>query len=146
MTGANAESVSPTGQGTETILVVEDEPAVRQLAALALRMQGYTVIESRTGAEAIRLAQSYPLPIRLLISDAVLVDMDGRTLADEVARARPGIPVIFVMGSLSDVFAPDETPGHRRTFLHKPYTPSRLAKKVRKVLDQEVRSCVTAEP
>jgi two-component system, cell cycle sensor histidine kinase and response regulator CckA len=145
MDGAEANERSQTVEGVETVLLAENEPAVRRLAALALRMRGYTVIEARTGGEAIQSARSHAGPIHLLITGLTLADMNGRTLAAAVAGVRPEARVIIVSGSLPDEFTQEAGPGFRPAFLHKPYIPSRLARKVREVLDQNVCSPMTAE-
>lgn len=122
-------------RGNETILLVEDEPAVRTLAARALREQGYTVLEAGNGADALRLIRTYPLPIHLLFTDIVMPQMGGKELADRLKTRMESLRVLFTSG-----YAESAISHHGRlepdvAYLPKPFTPAALARAVRGVLD-----------
>ena len=89
-------------QRAQTILVVEDEEAVRRLTRLALLTSGYTVLDAAKGGDAVRLADSYAGPIDLLVSDVVMPEMSGRVLAERLGAKRPGMRVLFVSGYSDD--------------------------------------------
>jgi CheY-like chemotaxis protein len=116
---------------------VEDEPGVLEVAAEALRLQGYTVLTASSPAEALQLAQSYPEPIHLLVTDVVMPVMSGRELADYLTRLHPQMRVLYVSGYTENTIVHHgvlETGVH---FLPKPYTPAQLIQKVREVLDSD---------
>ncbi len=131
---------APTGGhalrgGTETIVIAEDEPSVRQLAAMSLRSYGYRVLEAADGDEALELARRLDGSVHLLVSDVVMPRMSGSELAIRFGAACPGVPVLFVSGHAEHAVAHngEVVPGVQ--FLPKPFTPERLARKVREVLD-----------
>jgi CheY-like chemotaxis protein len=119
---------------TETILLVEDEPAVRRLALHVLRMQGYAVLEAADGAEGLRLAEAHAGPIHLLVADVIMPGMGGGTLAEKLVARRPGLKVLFTSGYPEDAVARHGIPQDRLVFLQKPFTPTALAQRVREVL------------
>jgi signal transduction histidine kinase len=124
-------------RGQERLLVVEDEPGVLEVAAEALRLQGYTVLTAQSPAEALQLAQSYPEPLHLLITDVVMPIMSGRELAEYLIRLHPQLRVLYVSGYTENTIVHHgvlETGVH---FLPKPYTPAQLIQKVREVLDSD---------
>jgi PAS domain S-box-containing protein len=122
--------------GTETVLLVEGEEGVRILGREVLRRCGYTVLEARQGVEALDLVARYAGPLHLLVTDLVMPQMHGRTLATVLSTRRSGLKALFVTGS------PDPSPPaagvneHKSALLLKPYTPTSLARKVREVLDE----------
>ena len=122
--------------GTETVLVAEDEPGVRDLAVGMLRDLGYRVLEASNGNDGKRVAQQYSeWKIDLLFTDVVMPRMDGKQLAEWFREARPETKVLFTSG-----YTPDETvlrgiEENRIEFLEKPFTPAALARKIRAVLD-----------
>jgi CheY-like chemotaxis protein len=140
---AHAQSETPVATlppplvqtGTETILLVEDEEAVRAVASESLRMLGYTVLEAGTPAEALHIAQSHPEPIQLLLTDVVLPTISGRELAEIIKRLHPEIKVLYVSGYTENTIVHHGVLEEGIHFLPKPYTPSQLAAKVRQVLD-----------
>src|SRR5204862_5464669 len=83
-------------EGWETVLLVEDDDAVRSLARAVLRRHGYTVLEARHGVDALRLAERHRDTIHLLITDVVMPHMNGRELADRLASVRPKMRVLFM--------------------------------------------------
>jgi PAS domain S-box-containing protein len=123
-------------QGWETVLLVEDEDAVRALAREVLRRQGYIVLEARHGVDALRLAERHTDDIHLMITDVVMPHMSGRELAERLCSVRPVMKVLFMSGYTDHaVMNRALTPGS--SFLQKPFTPDGFARKVRQVLDAE---------
>jgi len=131
----DAAPVADHGErGTETILVVDDEEAVRDLAAACLRSQGYTVLLAPDGNRAIEVAEGYRGPIHALIADAMMAGMDGVTVARRVARLRPGIKVLYVSGYAGASSSLDEVIARGEAFLQKPFTLDSLTHKLREIL------------
>jgi PAS domain S-box-containing protein len=130
------ESEADKHRGWETVLLVEDEDAVRALAREVLRRQGYVVLEARHGLDALRVAERHQDPIHLLITDIVMPHMSGRDVARRLADVRPNMKVLFMSGYTDHaVVHRDLTPGS--AFLQKPFTPETFARKVRSVLDEK---------
>jgi two-component system cell cycle sensor histidine kinase/response regulator CckA len=131
-----AAEVRPNPRGAETILLVEDEPAVRNLAARVLRSQGYTVLEAGDGMEALRFVEQQPdARIDLLLTDVVMPRMGGGTLAERLIAMRPGIKVLFTSGYTEDTMLHAGQLASGTHFMHKPFAPAALAQKVRGILD-----------
>jgi PAS domain S-box-containing protein len=120
--------------GDETILVVEDEAAVRRLAALSLTGHGYRVLDAPDGQTALELAATAP-DIDLLVTDVVMPGIDGRELAARLRVTRPGLPVLFVSGHTEDAILKKGVLDADLEFLHKPFAPADLARRVREMLD-----------
>jgi PAS domain S-box-containing protein len=125
---------SPAG-GTETVLLVEDEESVRQLARRILERQGYRVLESRNGREALAQATAFGDQIHLILTDVVMPELSGRGLIERLTAVRPNAAVIYMSG-----YADDEVlrrgmlePGSM--FIQKPFNPSALLRLVREALD-----------
>ena len=127
----------PLTRGHETILLVEDEPAVLNLTMKILTRQGYDVIAARSPGEAIRLADEHAGRIHLLITDVVMPEMNGRTLAKRVLSARPEVKCLFMSGYTADVIAHHGVMDAGVSFLQKPFLTADLATKVRETLDRE---------
>jgi two-component system cell cycle sensor histidine kinase/response regulator CckA len=123
---------TPLPRGAGTILLVEDEPAIRTLAARVLRSQGYTVLEVPDAEEALGLCPP-GAAIDLLLTDIVLPGMRGPALADELRQRVPALRVLLMSG-YPDYAALDEQ--GRETILLKPFTATRLAKAVRVALEE----------
>jgi len=128
----------PLPQGTETVLVVEDEDAVRTYSVKALRSLGYDVLEASNGADALRLAgESRAKPIQLLFSDVVMPGMDGKELADRVRSLCPGIQVLLTSGYTDNLIIHSGNLKAWEAFLKKPYSLKSLSFKIREVLDRK---------
>ena len=122
-------------QGTETVLIVEDEPAVRALNRRVLESCGYQVFEASDGREAVQFAVGLEGPIHLLVSDVVMPHLGGGQLAERLHEIRPQLKVLFVSGYTNDEVVRHGV-GSDFDFLQKPFTPIGLARKVRDVLDR----------
>ena len=126
---------SGTVQGNETVLLVEDELVVRDLAADALRRQGYQVVTAPSGPEALDLAQQAVRPFDVLVTDIIMPQMNGQQLADILLLRQPMLKVLFISG-YSDLPRKDDgmlRPG--MALLTKPFTPGQLVQRVRSLLD-----------
>ncbi len=121
---------------SETILLVEDEEAVRRFVRQRLEASGYTVLEASNGRDALQVAECHAGVINLLISDVIMPEMGGRVLAERLGSARPDLKVLFVSGYTDDAVLRAGVRQASRAFLQKPFTPAGLVQKVREVLDQ----------
>lgn len=122
-------------RGTETVLLAEDDPAVRTLARAVLEAQGYVVLEAADGADAVRVVEAHSGSIHLLVSDVVMRGRSGREVVEAVRARHPGVRVLFVSGFAGGAAAQSGAVGASEAFLQKPFTPLTLARKVREVLD-----------
>ncbi len=121
--------------GTETILIVEDDAAVRRLARRFLQSGGYTVITAGNGAEALKLLARRDGPVHLMLTDVVMPGMSGRDLAAHLANIRPGTNVLYTSGHTEDAILRHGVINDATHFIGKPYTRAELTRKVREVLD-----------
>ncbi len=126
-------------RGTETILLVEDQDAVRNFARKVLLSRGYSVLEARDGDEGLRVAQQFQASIHLLLTDVIMPRMSGPRLAELLTHDRPGLRVLFVSGYTEEAMTHSGVPERGSAFLQKPFNPVQLAQKVREVLDTPVR-------
>ncbi|HEX2251020.1 MAG TPA: ATP-binding protein, partial [Gemmatimonadales bacterium] len=131
---AESPELTATG-GSETVLVVEDEPLVRSLAVRALRDQGYRVLQAEDGPAALAAARSHDGEIHLLVTDVVMPGMNGKELADRLSAERPGVRVLYVSGYTDHAVVRHGVLEEGIAFLSKPFDMSNLARTVREVLD-----------
>ena len=120
--------------GQDTILLVEDEEAVRSFAARALRMRGYNVLEAGGGEEALEIVRSDQQTIHLVITDVVMPSMDGPTMVRHVKQLKPDLRVIFMSGYAEEAFRRNDQSSEDIHFLPKPFGLKQLAAKVKEVL------------
>lgn len=125
---------TPLQQHTQTILLVEDEDAVRRLAQITLERQGFTVLEARTPGDALLLAEQHTGPIDLLITDVIMPGMNGHELAERLLQSRPSLKVLYMSGYSDDILGERGGLGPEMAFLPKPYSPTELARKVTELL------------
>jgi signal transduction histidine kinase len=126
----------PLPRGTETLLIVEDEPALRHLARDVLEAQGYEVLRAANGQHALHVAREHKgSPIRLVISDVIMPQMGGKVMAEWLNSAYPGLKILFTSGYTDDAIAHHGVLDASMAFLPKPYTPETLTRKVRELLD-----------
>ena len=121
--------------GTETVLLVEDEPGVRQLVREMLHRLGYTILEAGGGAEALRIFDQHQGSIDLLLTDVIMPHMSGRELAERLRLLRPSLKVLFISGYTDDMLAHHGMLEPNVYLLPKPFAPDELARKMREVLD-----------
>ena len=133
---ARPAKTGPLPRGTETLLVVEDEPALRHLTCGILKAQGYEVLSASNGQDALEMAREYKGgPIHLVVSDVIMPLMDGKVMASWLKAAYPDLKILFTSGN------PDEGGTHQTEransveFLAKPYAPTALTRKVREMLN-----------
>jgi PAS domain S-box-containing protein len=124
-------------RGEETVLLVEDEPAILRLGQIILERLGYTVLVAGTPGEAMRLAQEHAGEIQLLITDVVMPEMNGRDLSKRLLSLYPQLKRLFTSGYTAGVIAHRGVIEEGVQFLQKPFTPSTLSAKVREVLDEK---------
>jgi len=127
--------VGPAERGQETVLMVEDEPAILDLGRQLLEMQGYRVLAAATPGEAIRLAEEHIGEIHLLLTDVVMPEMNGRELAKKLLSLYPGLKRLFMSGYTADVIAHHGVLDEEVHFIQKPFSLDALAAKVRDALD-----------
>jgi two-component system, cell cycle sensor histidine kinase and response regulator CckA len=139
---AQAEILQPpaTQQGSETILLVEDETVIRNLVLTILQESGYKVLEASLASEALRICQEYRGPIHLMLTDVIMPQMSGKRLATALEELRPEIAVLYMSGYTDDALAHHGVLDPNTPLLQKPFTPEALSRKVRKILDAQVSS------
>src|SRR5664280_585417 len=120
--------------GSETVLVVEDEAAIRKLTNLILQKAGYTVLLAESPDAAEQIAGSYPGPIHLMLTDVVMPGMRGPALAERLLRLRPDLRVLYMSGYTDNAIAHHRFLDAGTEFLQKPFTPLALMQKIREVL------------
>ncbi len=133
-------TITPTAapKGTETVLVVEDQDGIRDIVRESLRRNGYTVLIAVDGNDALQIANSYPDPIHLLITDLVMPNIGGRELAQRLTPLRPQMKVLFMSG-YSEHSALDIEEAGSATVLQKPFSLDALARNVRRLLDEPLK-------
>jgi len=134
--------VEPVVRGTETILLVEDEHAVRRAAAEYLGLRGYTILEAKDGLEALERVKNHKSAIDLVVTDVVMPNMSGGQLATELSTLRPETILLFVSGYAGKTVLDHNVIDLETNFLQKPYTLKQLAGKVRAALDPKRESLI----
>jgi DNA-binding NtrC family response regulator len=136
---AAEQPAAPTAipRGQETILLVEDEPAMLSMTAGTLRHLGYQVLTASSPAAARELAARHTGAIDLLLTDVIMPGDNGRALADDLLRERPGLRVLFMSGYTADVLAPHGILDPAVHFIQKPFTMRDLGVALRKVIESD---------
>jgi len=124
-------------QSRDTILLVEDEPAILSVLRRALNVAGYRVLATSSPAAAVQLADEHAGAIALLVSDVIMPEMNGRQLADRVSQLVPGLRCLFMSGYTADIIAKHGALDESVHFMEKPFTRAALAAKVRELLDSQ---------
>jgi CheY-like chemotaxis protein len=137
--GAPAQIGTAARGGTETVLVAEDEPIVRHLVRNALARHGYTVLESSSAEDALRLAAEHEAPIDLLLTDVIMPQLNGRELYARVSELHPGISALYISGYAGEVIATQGVLDAGIELLQKPFSVHDLLRRVRAVLDERTR-------
>jgi CheY-like chemotaxis protein len=139
---AQGEAVSPVAQeapsagpGSETILFVEDDDEVREIATRILRKNGYRVLEAANGADALRVCEAEARPVDLIVTDIVMPEMGGSQLAERIRETQPDARILFTSGYTEDAAVRHSFIDPGEEFIGKPFTPSQLTQKTRDVLD-----------
>ena len=127
--------VSTSMRGTESVLVAEDDPGVREVTVRSLRAAGYRVLIAENGRDALHLGMEELARVHLLVTDVIMPGLDGPSLAKELSQRYPELRVLYVSGYTQDALAERRVLSPGFEFLYKPFTPSSLLARVRKVLD-----------
>jgi CheY-like chemotaxis protein len=135
-----------TLQGTETILLVEDQDEVRGVALEVLRRYGYHVIEARNAGDAWLSVERHPRTIHLLLTDVVMPQMSGRELAERLLKIRPDLKVLYMSGYTENAIVHHGILDSGIAYLQKPILPELLARRVREVLDAPVKRSARPTP
>jgi DNA-binding NtrC family response regulator len=125
----------PPTQGTETVLVVEDENQVRTIVTRILEAQGYHVLSASNGREALAISQQTTTEIHLMITDVVMPQLGGGELAKSMLDLRPGLRILFMSGYTDDAIVRHGFLDEKVNFIQKPFDSATLARKAREVLD-----------
>ena len=131
---AHAAAARQAVRGTETVLLAEDEPLVRQLAVISLKTLGYTVMEADSGESAMRMVGDYAGPLDLLITDVVMPNISGTELARQLRLIHPDLRVLYMSGYTDDAIVRSGAFTSHDDFIQKPFTPVQLARKVQDLL------------
>ena len=132
--GEELEEGAPAAGGGETILLVEDDEAVRSLAERVLMLQGYRVITAGDGREGLEQAEAFEGPIHLLVTDVIMPRIGGRELSEKIEMVRPGIPVLFISGYTDDALLRHGVRHGEVRMLYKPFSAGEFANAVRSAL------------
>ncbi len=124
------------GEGSETILLVEDDTAVRAVAHRSLRRFGYDVLTAARGEDALQIAEDHDGEIDLLLTDIMMPGMNGVEVASAVSKIRPGIQIFFMSGYADQDLVRQGLLEPGTHFLQKPFTPQELAERIRQILDR----------
>jgi CheY-like chemotaxis protein len=133
------EALASAPKGSEVVLIVEDEPAIRTLARVILEELGYLVLDACNGLEGLAHCRTHQGPIDLLLTDVLMPELNGRELAEGALAVRPDLKIMFMSGHTQDVLV-KEGVRNGSAFLQKPFTPAALAQTVRAALDVNANS------
>ena len=128
-------TAEPKPTGSETVLIVEDEDALRMIARRVLTRQGYTVLEAKNGREALSVAANHPGPIHLVLTDVVMPEMSGGALSERLLAVRPQAVVLFMSGYTDGDIVRRGVLRPGMSFVQKPFTPAKLLEMVRGAID-----------
>jgi CheY-like chemotaxis protein len=128
---------SPPAQGSETVMVVEDEEGVRSLVCQTLTLHGYKVLEASGAAQAFQIAEQHTEPIHLLVTDVVMPQTGGKGLAKSLSILHPETKVLYMSGYTDDAIVRHGILEGSVSFLQKPFAPNVLLRKIREVLETE---------
>jgi two-component system cell cycle sensor histidine kinase/response regulator CckA len=138
--------IAPSKGGTETLLIVEDEPSLKNLARSVLEQQGYKVLSASTGHDGLRAAREHKgAPIALVVTDVIMPAMGGKMMADELVADHPNLKILFMSGYTDDTIAHHGMLDPGVELLLKPYTPAALVRRVRELLDKPSKTPHEAE-
>jgi PAS domain S-box-containing protein len=137
-TSTRLRAIQKPDAGTETILVVEDEEAIRKVVTKSLEAAGYSVLSAAAAGEALQIAAQHPGTIHLLLTDVVMPRMGGRALAQELVRVRPTVKILYMSGYADAAFVHNGMVDEGTHFIGKPFSATDLARKVREVLDSVI--------
>jgi nitrogen-specific signal transduction histidine kinase/DNA-binding NarL/FixJ family response regulator len=143
---ANERTLELGSQEVETILLAEDEPSVRSLAARVLRERGYTVLEASNGKEALDVVRGYAGEIHLVLTDVVMPGMSGKDLVSQIEASRPGIKALYTSGYTDDAIVHHGTLDSGVAFLQKPFSVESLTRKVWEAINAEPAAGPAAGP
>lgn len=129
-----SDKVETLDRGSQTILIVEDDPALLQVTHRSLEEIGYAVLAAGSPAEAIRISESHPGPIHLMVTDVIMPRLSGAQLASRFSSSRPEMKVLYVSGYTDDTIVHHGVLEPGLAFLQKPFSPKTLARKVAEVL------------
>jgi len=138
MPSSDGPSAESAADGTETILLVEDDTEVRRLLSGVLRERGYCVLEASDGRQGAALADEYPGQIDLLLTDVVMPALDGPGLAVRFERRHPGAGVLLMSGYTQDALSRYGATDMADRLIQKPFSPACLVRRVRETLDATV--------
>ena len=131
-------AIQKPNAGNETILVVDDEEAIRKVVTKSLEMVGYSVLSAAVAGEALQIAAQHAGTIHLLLTDVVMPRMSGRALAQELTKMRPTVKVIYMSGYADNAVVHNGVVDEGTHFIGKPFSATDLARKVREVLDRDI--------
>jgi len=130
----NSETSDVSFRGNETILLVEDEEAVRESAAEYLVENGYTVLKAKAGPEALKIAEQHTQPIHLMLTDLIMPQMSGRTLSEKIGATHPETKVVFMSGYSNNLLSNDQVLDPKHVLLQKPFRLTILGQRIRETL------------
>jgi PAS domain S-box-containing protein len=130
------DPVTPALRGSETILLVEDEPSILRVVKRMIEALGYKVLAANSAVEAIDLARAHAGELHLLVTDVIMPEMNGRDLANALKPICPALKNLFMSGYTADVIAHHGVLDEGTVFIHKPFTPQDLAVKIREALTE----------